>query len=92
MATGRSDPYGHEQEQQQYGQYGGRSRDDKRARENQGVVNWNKIAKIICAIFLPPIGVFLETGCDKNFAINVLLTILGYLPGIIHAFYVIFTD
>ncbi|CBQ67374.1 Plasma membrane proteolipid 3 [Ustilago sp. UG-2017a] len=48
------------------------------------------IVKIILAIFLPPLGVFLERGCGADFWINVLLTILGYLPGIIHALYIIF--
>ncbi|KAF3112156.1 plasma membrane proteolipid Pmp3, variant 2 [Orbilia oligospora] len=39
------------------------------------------ICKIILAIILPPLGVFLERGCVADFWINVLLTILGYLPG-----------
>ncbi|KAI4600786.1 plasma membrane proteolipid Pmp3 [Pestalotiopsis sp. 9143b] len=43
------------------------------------------IFKIILAIILPPVGVFLERGCGADFCINVLLTILGYIPGIIHA-------
>ncbi|KAF3922380.1 hypothetical protein AA313_de0202631 [Arthrobotrys entomopaga] len=47
------------------------------------------ICKIIFAIILPPLGVFLERGCTADFWINVLLTILGYLPGIIHALYII---
>ncbi|KAK6337384.1 plasma membrane proteolipid Pmp3 [Orbilia blumenaviensis] len=47
------------------------------------------ICKIIIAIILPPLGVFLERGCVADFWINVLLTILGYLPGIIHALYII---
>ncbi|PWN21622.1 UPF0057-domain-containing protein [Microstroma glucosiphilum] len=42
------------------------------------------------AIFVPPLGVFLEVGCGASFWINILLTILGYIPGIIHAIYVIF--
>ncbi|EPQ31867.1 uncharacterized protein PFL1_00066 [Pseudozyma flocculosa PF-1] len=48
------------------------------------------ICKLILAIFLPPLGVFLERGCAADFWINVLLTILGYIPGIIHAIYIIF--
>ncbi|KAJ0405247.1 hypothetical protein P43SY_006932 [Pythium insidiosum] len=56
-----------------------------------GVINWRKVADVICAVLLPPLGVFLQTGCNKDLAINVLLTILGYLPGIIHALYVILT-
>ncbi|KZP24779.1 UPF0057-domain-containing protein [Athelia psychrophila] len=47
------------------------------------------ICKIILAIFLPPVGVFLERGCNSDFWINCLLTILGYLPGIVHALYII---
>jgi uncharacterized membrane protein YqaE (UPF0057 family) len=46
------------------------------------------IIKIILAIILPPLGVFLERGCGADFLINILLTILGYIPGIIHALYV----
>ncbi|KAK5135854.1 plasma membrane proteolipid Pmp3 [Meristemomyces frigidus] len=47
------------------------------------------IIKIILAIFLPPVGVFLERGCGADLLINILLTILGYIPGIIHALYII---
>ncbi|KAG6359613.1 hypothetical protein INS49_013135 [Diaporthe citri] len=43
------------------------------------------ICKIILAIFLPPLGVFFERGCGADLLINILLTILGYIPGIIHA-------
>ncbi|KAJ5493230.1 plasma membrane proteolipid 3 [Penicillium diatomitis] len=46
------------------------------------------ICKIIFAIILPPLGVFLERGCGADLLINILLTILGWLPGIIHALYV----
>jgi uncharacterized membrane protein YqaE (UPF0057 family) len=38
------------------------------------------LCKIIFAIFLPPLGVFLERGCNADFFINILLTILGYIP------------
>jgi uncharacterized membrane protein YqaE (UPF0057 family) len=48
------------------------------------------ICKILLAIILPPIGVFLERGCGADFLINILLTCLGYIPGIIHALYIIF--
>ncbi|ORY64939.1 uncharacterized protein BCR38DRAFT_431386 [Pseudomassariella vexata] len=47
------------------------------------------ICKIILAIILPPLGVFLERGCGADLLINILLTILGYIPGIIHALYVV---
>ncbi len=47
------------------------------------------IVKIIFAILLPPVGVFLEVGITKHFWINILLTLLGYIPGIVHAVWVI---
>jgi uncharacterized membrane protein YqaE (UPF0057 family) len=45
--------------------------------------------KIVFAILLPPVGVFLEVGLSGHFWLNILLTLLGYVPGIIHALYVI---
>ena len=49
------------------------------------------ILRIILAIFVPPLGVFLQVGLGGQFWINVILTILGYIPGIIHALYIILT-
>ncbi len=47
------------------------------------------IIKIILALFLPPLGVFFEVGLSKHFWINLILTLFGFLPGIIHAIYII---
>jgi uncharacterized membrane protein YqaE (UPF0057 family) len=47
------------------------------------------LIRIICAIFLPPLGVFLQEGLSGEFFLNILLTLLGYVPGIIHALWVI---
>ncbi|GAD56348.1 MAG: uncharacterized membrane protein YqaE (UPF0057 family) [Limimaricola cinnabarinus] len=47
------------------------------------------ILRIIIAIFIPPLGVFLQEGLGKHFWINVILTLLGYVPGIIHALWII---
>ncbi len=51
-----------------------------------------KIIQILLAIFLPPVGVFFKVGLGFHFWINILLTILGGLPGIIHALWVILSD
>jgi len=48
----------------------------------------NKLVLIILAIFLPPIAVFLKSGAGKDLLINILLCILFYVPGIIHALWV----
>ena len=47
------------------------------------------LLRIIIAILLPPLGVFSQVGISKHFWINILLTILGYIPGIVHAVWVI---
>ena len=47
----------------------------------------SELAKILLAIFLPPVGVFLQVGIGKHFWINILLS--GYIPGIVHAVWVI---
>ncbi len=47
------------------------------------------IVKILLAIFLPPLGVFLTVGVGPTLVRNILLTVLGILPGSIHALWVI---
>lgn len=47
------------------------------------------ILRLILAIILPPLGVFMQVGFGKHFWINVILTLFGYVPGIVHAIYVI---
>ena len=47
------------------------------------------VLRIIIAILLQLLGVFLQVGIGKHFWINVLLTVFGYVPGIIHAVWVI---
>ena len=49
----------------------------------------NDIIRIIIAIVLPPLGVFLQVGFGKDFWINILLTLLGYIPGLVHAIWII---
>ena len=47
------------------------------------------VLRIIAAIILPPLGVFLQVGIGGHFWLNILLTLLGFIPGIIHALWVI---
>ena len=54
-----------------------------RAKKNVGLL------MIILAIFLPFVAVFLKKGVGKDLIINIILCIFFYLPGIIHAFWVI---
>ncbi|CAO2841619.1 UPF0057 membrane protein At4g30650-like [Amaranthus tricolor] len=46
--------------------------------------------EILIAILLPPLGVCLRHGCCTcEFLICLLLTMLGYIPGMIYAIYAI---
>ena len=47
------------------------------------------ILRILLSALLPPVGVFLTVGVGGAFWLNILLTILGYIPGVIHAIWVI---
>lgn len=63
-------------------------RSKKRYQTHRGKVSID-LLRIVIAILLPPLGVFLQVGIGKQFWINVLLTILGYIPGIVHAVWVV---
>ncbi|GAA4811250.1 UPF0057 membrane protein [Marinicella pacifica] len=45
--------------------------------------------RILFSLLIPPLGVFLQVGIGGQFWLNILLTILGYIPGVVHAAYVI---
>jgi uncharacterized membrane protein YqaE (UPF0057 family) len=47
--------------------------------------------RILLSILVPPLGVFWQVGLTRQFWLNVLLTILGYIPGLAHAVYIILT-
>lgn len=44
---------------------------------------------VICALFFPPLPVFLKDACGIHFWLNILLTICGFFPGLLHALWVI---
>ncbi len=44
--------------------------------------------RVVFTIILPPLGVLLGKGLGWAFILNILLTILGYFPGLIHALWV----
>ena len=44
-----------------------------------------KLVRFALGILLPPVGVFMAYGVSTTLLINILLTLLGWLPGVIHA-------
>ena len=51
----------------------------------------NNIILIILALLLPPLAVYLKTSSGKDTVINVVLCIFFWVPGILHALYLILT-
>ena len=49
----------------------------------------SNLLRILLAILLPPVGVLFTVGLGLAFWINILLTLLGYIPGIVHAVWII---
>lgn len=48
-----------------------------------------KLVKLILGLVIPPLGIFLTYGVGTTLLINILLTLLGWLPGSIHALWAI---
>lgn len=51
-----------------------------------------RLLLVIIAILLPPVAVAVKRGIGLSLVINIILSLLLYLPGLIHALLVIFKD
>ncbi|MBX3384993.1 MAG: YqaE/Pmp3 family membrane protein [Phycisphaeraceae bacterium] len=49
----------------------------------------NKLLLVIIAILLPPLAVGLKAGVGGALILNIVLTLLFYIPGLLHALYVV---
>lgn len=49
----------------------------------------NKLLMVILAILIPPLAVALKRGAGKDLVVNLLLCLLFFVPGLIHALYVV---
>jgi len=47
-----------------------------------------ELITLIATIFIPPLGVALKKGLSSDFWINLILTLLFFVPGLIHGIYV----
>lgn len=54
-------------------------------------VSTNTLFLIIAAIILPPLAVGLKRGIGLALVISIVLTLLFYIPGLIHALWVVLT-
>jgi uncharacterized membrane protein YqaE (UPF0057 family) len=49
----------------------------------------NTVVLIILAILLPPLAVYLKTKSAKDTIINLILCFLFWIPGVLHALYLV---
>ena len=50
----------------------------------------NKILRIILAVLLPPLAVFMTSGIGTQFWLNLVLTLVGFwIVGVVHALIVV---
>ncbi|MFN4242690.1 MAG: YqaE/Pmp3 family membrane protein [Tepidisphaerales bacterium] len=48
-----------------------------------------KLVLVIIAIVLPPLAAFLQVGLTLHFFISIVLTLLMWLPGVLHALWLV---
>lgn len=49
----------------------------------------NDIVFVLLAVIIPPLAVWLKVGLTFHFWINLVLTLLGFVPGQIHALWIV---
>lgn len=45
--------------------------------------------QVAASVIIPPVGVFLKRGFGWSFLLSILLTLFGYVPGLLHALWVV---
>ena len=45
--------------------------------------------EVLLAVFLPPVAVLLRAGVGLQLLLSIILTIIGWIPGVIHALWVL---
>ncbi|MBX3352272.1 MAG: YqaE/Pmp3 family membrane protein [Phycisphaeraceae bacterium] len=51
-----------------------------------------KLLLVIIAILLPPLAVGLKAGLGGVFVLNLILTLIFWIPGVLHALYVVLSS
>lgn len=52
-------------------------------------VSEQRLLLVIIAIFIPPLAVGLKDGIGGQLILNIVLTLLFWLPGFLHALYIV---
>lgn len=51
--------------------------------------NEKDVLRILLSMLVPPVGVYFQTGWSLALLVNIVLTSIGYVPGVIHAIWII---
>jgi uncharacterized membrane protein YqaE (UPF0057 family) len=62
------------------------------ARSPQRESSMNKLLLLIIAILLPPLAAYLQVGATKHLWLNIVLCLFVWVPGILHAVWLVLTD
>lgn len=52
----------------------------------------NTLLMVLITLILPPVAVYLARGLTAHFWLNIVLTLVGWLPGVIHALWLLMSD
>lgn len=52
----------------------------------------SRILEILLAFLIPPLAVLLNRGPHREFVYSIVLTILGFIPGVIYSLYVVASE
>eukprot|EP00418_Pyrodinium_bahamense_P014570 CAMPEP_0179116562 /NCGR_PEP_ID=MMETSP0796-20121207/54693_1 /TAXON_ID=73915 /ORGANISM="Pyrodinium bahamense, Strain pbaha01" /LENGTH=74 /DNA_ID=CAMNT_0020814875 /DNA_START=65 /DNA_END=289 /DNA_ORIENTATION=- len=55
--------------------------------KRNGEFDCNLVVSCVCGYLIPPVGMLCRYGCSHQFCIGTLLTLCGYVPGVIYAAY-----
>ncbi len=47
------------------------------------------VIRVIATVIIPPLGVFLKRGLGWPFLLSIVLTLLGYVPGLVYALIIV---
>lgn len=64
---------------------------DKAMTEREETVSSNYV-EFIVAIVMPPVALLMNRGPSKEFVISIILTMLGYFPGLIYTMYILISE
>jgi len=66
--------------------------DIKKPTKEEAISIGIKALATVLAFLLPPVAILVMRGTVNQFILNVILTFIFWVPGIIHALYVVFAD